>query len=178
MCIRVDMLRADKLVLSLTPLLVTFVDDLWWHLTLPLSRMMIQSAVAQVTPDFFFQHRAVSGGRAMQSKLVMWKSWDFLTQFVQVIIWLLVKWQWGVAELAFAWSRMGSLIEAVSRSAEEKCSNQVIMLWEISIWNVSCAEHLWNVILKSEHFSVIWKLEQLSFWVIKYCASIKLMFST
>lgn len=127
---------------------------------------------------FFSQHRAVSGGRAMQSKLVMWKSWDFLTQFVQVIIWLLLKWQWGVAELAFARSGMGSLIEAVSRSAEERRSNQVIMLWEISIWNVSCAEHLWNVILKSEHFSVIWKLEQLSFWVIKYCASVKLMFST
>lgn len=130
-------------------------------------------------PWLSFRHRAVSESRAMQSKLVMWKSWDFLTQFVQVIIWLLVKWQWGVAELAFARSRMGCLIEAVSRSAKERVATRSLYCegsW--SPLNVSCAEHLWNVILKSEHFSVIWKVEQLSFWVIKCCASVKLMLST
>lgn len=130
-------------------------------------------------PWLSFQHRAVSESRAMQPKPVMWKSWEFLPQFVQVIIWLLVEWQWGVAELAFARSRIGRLIEAVSRSAEERRSNQVIILWEISITikcfmcrtSLKCYFKIWTFLCNLKTGTAILLGN-------KSCASVKLIFST
>lgn len=90
--------------------------------------MMIQSVVAQVTADVRL-NRDVKESWAVQSKLFMWKSRD---HFVRLLCTgcpscYLIAGKTAVGELGFARNDMSNLIEAVSRSVQERRSNQVII---------------------------------------------------
>lgn len=79
---------ADKHASSLTSRHATSADDLWWHLTLPQS--VLDDSVSP--PDVLYSSELPM--KAVQSILFMWKiRRPFFWEFVQVVIWLLVKWQ-------------------------------------------------------------------------------------
>lgn len=83
---------AEKHVLSLTPQHVTFVDDLWWHMTLPLSSLADSLSCCTGDPMMLFPaqncERELSNAiKASHVKnLRFFFVFFFAAQFVQVII--------------------------------------------------------------------------------------------
>lgn len=109
----------DKHVSSLTPERVTSVDACWCRLTLHLSSLdnsvsCCSGDVLSSTQLWMRVEQCNQNYSCENHEIVLF---DFSAQVVQVVIWLLVKWQWGVGALGFARSDMSGLIEAVSRSA-------------------------------------------------------------